>query len=170
MTNNTRDWADDKRTCEVATAGPWEARSWATDGADKYFVTQAVSGGKEVATAWKGLRYMGAPMITDEEAAANACFIASARTGWPAALAEIDRLHDEVGSWYAKTIAEAVRADTAEQRVRDLEAEVERLRKGFRRITTLAKAPDDPLVRVLLMADIAKNTSASEGGTRDDEE
>jgi hypothetical protein len=87
MTTKTkRDLNADLAICNAATSGPWKAVGWTIPTDDQYRVTQAEAGGKEVITAWQGVKYPGMPEISGDEARANTIFAAEARTGWPHAI------------------------------------------------------------------------------------
>lgn len=75
-----RDFTEDQRICDAATAGPWES----VDG-----------GNYEVLVITRDPAHIHAPVIAESiEVTFDARFIAEARTGWPAALAEIARLRE----------------------------------------------------------------------------
>jgi hypothetical protein len=118
MTENKRDFAADLAICNAATAGPWVA--------DKVGIVYDIF-------AEDG------DMIADILYEKNdARFIAEAREGWPAALAEIKRLKTSVDGWFAEANSEALRADIAL-------AEIERLTEALREIDTHIRSTSDPI-------------------------
>lgn len=121
MTTDKRDLHADLAICNAATAGPWAARGWSTPTDDQFFVRQTEDGGKEVATAWQGVRYPDMPEISAKEASANARFIAEARTGWPHAI-ERALTAEELCAHQGRSILALA------ERNRELKVEVERLR------------------------------------------
>jgi hypothetical protein len=80
---------------------------WESGGADAYNVQTWCN---DVATVWQGERYPGGPIISETAASANTNFIAEARTGWPAALAEIERLRNVIR--YVLADAERIEVET----------------------------------------------------------
>lgn len=70
MTENKRNWSEDRAVCDAATAGPW---SYGCDVVIDEF-----------------------DIIADVEQLADGKFIAEARTGWPAALERIRQQEDEI--------------------------------------------------------------------------
>ena len=81
-----RNFTEDRRTCEAATPGPWIVLP-ETCGPDGQAVYEADSGGIVCEVGDPYPRGNNRP-------SENMRFIAEARTGWPAALDEIERLRD----------------------------------------------------------------------------
>lgn len=84
MTETKRDFTEDQRICDEATDGPWE---WYDR---DYYVAVGRNGAEKVVDT-----------VVDESGVihrGDSAFIAEARTGWPAALAEIARLQAELDS------------------------------------------------------------------------
>lgn len=79
MNHYTRNWEADLKTCEAASQGPW----WEMYGGEP----ELVGAGKKLIAETK------TPVRDGRNA--DARFIAEAREGWPAALAERQRLEDE---------------------------------------------------------------------------
>ncbi|GGF87957.1 hypothetical protein [Paenibacillus abyssi] len=84
MAENKRNFAADQRICDAATPGPWTIEGNNVDGPD---------------TGYGELRVATLSDTARREQTENARFIAEARTGWPAALAEIERLKAELESY-----------------------------------------------------------------------
>lgn len=74
-----RNFDEDKRICDAATAGPW---SFSYDDADDIHY----------------LSNKRFPLCISVDSVVDARFIAEAREGWPAALAEIERLRSVISS------------------------------------------------------------------------
>lgn len=108
-----------RERAERATPGPWSARRWAIPTADQFFVMQAFEDGKEIATAWQGVRYPDMPRISGQEASDNAEFIAHARTDIPRLLDEIERLWTECQRTYTKGYAQGQRDARNDHEIRN---------------------------------------------------
>lgn len=122
-----RDFEADRKICDAATGGSWDVRLWGAD----WTVTET---GIPLAKA-----------ISYEDAR----FIAEARTGWPAALDEIDRLRGVLERFDARThpmlsrtdmariAGEALDGDTTRStyfELRKLRAEIQRYRQALESI------------------------------------
>ncbi|MHA7962812.1 hypothetical protein ACX93W_01620 [Paenibacillus sp. CAU 1782] len=92
-TSKVRDWSADQAICDAATAGPWGLHD---AGLDRGHVYDSING---VLT----------PVVWDARIN-DARFIAEARTGWPAALNEIERLRKVIR--YILADAERVEVET----------------------------------------------------------
>ncbi|TCM89665.1 hypothetical protein EV294_112130 [Paenibacillus sp. BK033] len=75
-----RNFDEDKRICDAATEGPWRA----------------------VITAVRATSSIGHYRVASDTTIQDANFIAEAREGWPAALAEIERLKTELAQTHHK--------------------------------------------------------------------
>lgn len=134
MMGKERNLIDDLKLCVEATPGPWET----VDGAEIAPKTGQKAHVElcRVVGPWDGSNW-----YTDKEAKANARFIAEAREGWPHAIrraleaeAERDELRKIVSSECpigALDLVNSLRVEKwhMQERIAELEAEVERLKQ-----------------------------------------
>jgi len=131
---NVRDFEADRKICEAASAGPWEAMRWEIGGADAYNVQCCDN---DVATVWQGVRYPFGPEISDYTAKANTRFIAEARTGWPAALDRIAELEAENRRLKSDLLTAHIDERTAYVSAETYYNEIQRYRQAFEQIIRL---------------------------------
>lgn len=125
---------EDRRVIEAAAGGPWETKTIRMG--DRVTVDALVIAPNAASFRDQVADCYDNTAASDSECEANAAFIARARTRWPAALDEVDRLRQMVDDTYVRKLLEALGVDTIAKAI----ARAERLRTLERHVDELAKS------------------------------